>query len=494
MRTRILPLVLLALLSAPTAHAITAGEVDDFEDGTTEGWHHGTPSVDAPRNTATGGPAGAGDGFLSVSSGDPEGSPRLVALAGAQWLGNYTAAGITTVALQVNNLGPTSLALRFGVCGPGGAWVTSAVTLSTGSGWTPIQLAVGAADLISAGLSNACAPGTDAAATLAGVTEARLLSAAVAGYRGDQIVALLGMDNVQAVAAMASTSTTTSSTSTTTTSSTSSTSSTSTSDTSTTASSTSTSDTSSTTSSTSTSDTSSTTSSTSTTSIITTITTTTTTSITTTSTTTSTSTTGTTDPAISTTTTTPPISVCPPAPEARCAETFAKGLLVVVEKKRGKERMMAKLGKGPALAGADWGNPLTGGGTAYTVCVYNGVRALVAVYEVDRAGARCGARACWKSIGPEPPAAGHKGYAYGDESASADGIQAVLLKGGVDGRSKVVVKGRNTASALPTGVAAALATSSSATIQVRGSDTPRCASLVLPTVVKHDGRTFKAKK
>jgi len=58
----------------------------------------------------------------------------------------------------------------------------------------------------------------------------------------------------------------------------------------------------------------------------------------------------------------------------------------------------------------------------------------------------------------------------------------------------VVVKGRNTASALPTGVAAALATSSSATVQIRGSDAPRCASVALPTVVKHDGRTFKAKK
>lgn len=44
---------ILAVLAASPALAITLGQVDDFQDGTTEGWSGGA----SPTNVATGGPA-----------------------------------------------------------------------------------------------------------------------------------------------------------------------------------------------------------------------------------------------------------------------------------------------------------------------------------------------------------------------------------------------------------------------------------------------------
>jgi hypothetical protein len=86
---------------------------DTFEDGTTMGW--GVPGVspNPPTNIATGGPAGAGDNFLQLvanGSGGPGG--RLSVLNSLQWTGDYLAAGIAGIAMDVNNFGPADLVLR----------------------------------------------------------------------------------------------------------------------------------------------------------------------------------------------------------------------------------------------------------------------------------------------------------------------------------------------------------------------------------------------
>src|SRR5688500_16552807 len=91
------PVAVLAcsLLLTSTASAVTFGQLDNFQSGTTAGWDHGSRSDNPPTDIPTGGPAGAGDRFLrNVSQGSGAGS-RQVMFNQAQWTGNYSAAGVT---------------------------------------------------------------------------------------------------------------------------------------------------------------------------------------------------------------------------------------------------------------------------------------------------------------------------------------------------------------------------------------------------------------
>jgi hypothetical protein len=179
-------------------------------------------------------------------------------------------------------------------------------------------------------------------------------------------------------------------------------------------------------------------------------------------------------------------SSCPAAPDTTCESGFAKGLLSVKEQNPGAEVMLAKWSSGGTLAGTDFGDP-SSGTTAYALCVYDDAGTLAGSYGVDRAGDTCGSAACWKGLG-KPPGSG--GFQYKDRALAADGILLVSLKAGASGRSKALVKGRG--GMLPDGVAAALQGASAATVQLLGSDAPRCFSVDLPRVVKDDGTRFKA--
>ena len=86
-----------------------------------------------------------------------------------------------------------------------------------------------------------------------------------------------------------------------------------------------------------------------------------------------------------------------------CAVTgFGKALLLSKEMAPGREKLIAKFLKGPALTQPDFGDPV-GGTTAYHLCVWRDGPTLVADYEVDRAGDMCGTNPCWKSLGGAPP-------------------------------------------------------------------------------------------
>lgn len=184
--------------------------------------------------------------------------------------------------------------------------------------------------------------------------------------------------------------------------------------------------------------------------------------------------------------------LCPAIPDPGCVTGFATGGLLVNEKVTGKEKMLVKLVKGPAMAQTDFGNPLDPGGTAYGVCIYDDASALVGQLEVDRAGiATCsgGATACWKSLGQAPPAG--KGYKYKDGDRSASGVSQIMLKGGTS--SKALIKAAGPQPPLPAGIAAALSTTTSVTVQLHGSDAPQCLSTTLSTIKKQTATFFKAK-
>lgn len=179
---------------ATPAAAVTFGMADTFQAGADGGWSAGLVSVNPPAVVASGGPAGAGDGYLLITAtGGLGAGSRLTAIAGAQWSGNYLAAGVDAISLDIRNFGSTPLQLRLWLMGPAGgtALSSTAVTVPAGSGWTPARFALDASALTGS------PQGTLAA--LADVQQLRLFHSSTAAFPGEAIAAALGVDNISAV-------------------------------------------------------------------------------------------------------------------------------------------------------------------------------------------------------------------------------------------------------------------------------------------------------
>ena len=187
------------------------GQVDDFEGGTTQGWFinavgMGTPPAAVlPTNIATGGPGGLDDNYLRLTSlgGSGSGSRLAVNNADPRWTGNYLAAGVNAITMDVINLGQTELALRLALedptVGPPSnvAFSTDAVIVPVGSGWTPVTFLIGPGNL-TAGLG-------DINAALTGATFLRLYHSPDPGFPNPvfpipAVAAQLGVDNITATA------------------------------------------------------------------------------------------------------------------------------------------------------------------------------------------------------------------------------------------------------------------------------------------------------
>jgi hypothetical protein len=199
-------------------------------------------------------------------------------------------------------------------------------------------------------------------------------------------------------------------------------------------------------------------------------------------------TTTTTSTSSSSTTTTTLAGGCGPVPRPDCVGG-EDGLLEIDERKPGRERLAASVRRLAEETGsAELGDPI-GGASAYDTCVYDQAGTLVGALRVDRAGATCGSKPCWKPIKSI-------GARYGDEQGSADGVVKLVVRGGAPGRGALVIRAANRPAAgmtsLPTGLAAALAGTGSATIQVVVSD-GACLAATLPTVRVADGMRFKAR-
>jgi PEP-CTERM motif len=184
--------------------------VDTFEDGTTQGWvvnvvgmgNHPAPPVNIP----DGGPLGAGDNYLRLTSiaGIQSGS-RLSVSNFSQWAGDYIAEGVTAITMNANNLGNTDLFLRLAfedpIPGPPNniAYSSDPIFLAAGSGWTTLMFPVGPS-FLTAGLG-----GVETA--LRNTTLIRLYHSEADNFPNpvfpiESIDAQLGVDNIAAVTAI----------------------------------------------------------------------------------------------------------------------------------------------------------------------------------------------------------------------------------------------------------------------------------------------------
>lgn len=188
-------------------------------------------------------------------------------------------------------------------------------------------------------------------------------------------------------------------------------------------------------------------------------------------------------------------ALCRRAPATTCEVGFAKGFFMAKETIPGREKLVAKFLKGPALDQADFGDPLAIGGTAFALCIYDEADTLVASLEVDRAGELCGPQApCWRAAGKDPPDG--KGYIYKDKHALSSGVSRLFLRGRKAGKSQALVHAKNHAkkgwTSLATGTAGALAGQTRASMQLVTSDAA-CLSLELTDIVRNEVGYFKAK-
>jgi hypothetical protein len=191
------------LMCPDLMYAVPIGQVDNFEDGTTQNWvinllgMGSPPPSTLPVNVPTGGPAGAGDNYLRLTSTGSDGAGgRLVGIQYQhQWAGNYLAAGITAIRMDVQNFGQTDLYLRLLFADPlngppqNEAVSITPVFLPVGSGWRSVTFPVGTSFLT---------PDVGSvAAALTNATEFRIYNNAGLGLPS-RVAGSLGVDNITA--------------------------------------------------------------------------------------------------------------------------------------------------------------------------------------------------------------------------------------------------------------------------------------------------------
>lgn len=181
--------VLSGLISLPV-YAISAGQIDTFENGTTMNWGGGASPVNA-------------GGFLQISR--PENAPfHLATRNSAQWTGDYLAAGVHSIGMDLNYLGgPNSIRVRLMLWGDGGVWASRFTQFVSAGGWNPHVFGLSAADLQLVRADQNLGETGILSDTLSNVTRLQIRhdynTPTPPGSHPEHIAATLGLDNIQAI-------------------------------------------------------------------------------------------------------------------------------------------------------------------------------------------------------------------------------------------------------------------------------------------------------
>lgn len=179
-----------SLLWAASASAIDFGQLDTFTTGM-DNWTGSSPSL------ALGGPGGATDQYLRLQSG-PGFPPKMAAKNQTQWTGNYLAAGVDVLTIQLANFGTADISLRAAIFGPSLNEFTSTnfQTVAADGVWRSYTFSLRQADLTAVGSGN------DYALAMSNVFNFMFRhDPGSPNGSGDMpnFTGIMGMDNVQAV-------------------------------------------------------------------------------------------------------------------------------------------------------------------------------------------------------------------------------------------------------------------------------------------------------
>lgn len=181
----------LILLSTLVANWNSAGWgtlLNDFQTGTSEGWQQGIAPLAVQPNA---GPLGAGDFALEVvaNGGSSLGSKLVFFNTSAEWTGDYTTQGITTLEGAILNNSGQTLSLRAAVDGLGGRFATTTgFSVPSSSNYQPFTLNLSPGDFTAVG-------GSDINSTLSSVSVLRLLHNPVPDWRGESILGTFLFDS-----------------------------------------------------------------------------------------------------------------------------------------------------------------------------------------------------------------------------------------------------------------------------------------------------------
>ncbi len=193
--------VMLTFLVISAAQAAVIGQIDDFQDGTTQGWFK-PPGASIPLFVLPNGQGGAGDFFLFLASLGGLDDDALLVSNDAQWTGDYTTSGIGSIEMDVRNLGPQDVSLRLlfeelsGSTPVNQAISANAIVVPAGGQWTRIAFPILPAALVAG-------TGTVDGA-LSNTTVLRLFHNPDPTYPSEglpPVFAFMGVDNIEAVAA-----------------------------------------------------------------------------------------------------------------------------------------------------------------------------------------------------------------------------------------------------------------------------------------------------
>ena len=215
----VIVIVSVMTLTTTSARAVTAGQVDDFEDGLLGNWQTGPNNLNPGTNVSGGGPAGAEDNYFLLRANGGGSGGRLVAFnPGAQWAGNYLAANVNEIEMQVNSFvvtspppeGQETLNLHLILFDFADGIVLSTVAdvlVPPGSGWQTVTFPLTASNLSATNLSGTPLPPSAVNTALANVAELDLVHSdsnpatppPFSRQGSPPVVAQMGVDNVRAV-------------------------------------------------------------------------------------------------------------------------------------------------------------------------------------------------------------------------------------------------------------------------------------------------------
>jgi hypothetical protein len=128
------------LSAAPMARAVVLFVPDTFTDGTVQEWYGG----DTVTNVGNG-QLGAADRFITVATNSTSSSGSHLATHNAElrWSGDFLAASVTAIQVDMRNLGSTPLQMRLVVFGLGNRWTSvTAASLPVGGAWQHLTFPV----------------------------------------------------------------------------------------------------------------------------------------------------------------------------------------------------------------------------------------------------------------------------------------------------------------------------------------------------------------
>lgn len=198
-----LAILLVVQLPGVAECTITLNQIDSFTGGSTDNWTQGPRGIPNVSNVASGGPNGAGDPYLQLVSGSFGGDSRPVTFNQTQWIGNYTAAGVGLIQMELKNfnVGSTALPIRITISdvaitspSASGYSSTTAFSLPADGQWHLAKFNLNAASLTAVN-----SPIDSLSVELTKIAELRFLSSTAPSVIGDFISAQIGIDEIIAL-------------------------------------------------------------------------------------------------------------------------------------------------------------------------------------------------------------------------------------------------------------------------------------------------------